>query len=116
DNDPTFSDSQKQAILERLSAGAHENLDLPGEEPVCNICKTTIPQMETDISIVDALKDHAVKRIRELLPTEENIKKVKVANFFPARLEKPEDIEKALEEFRKYLLEIIASGMKVTLE
>ncbi len=116
DEDTSISDSQKQEILKPLSLRVGETLELPEYETVCTACNATVSQMETEISIADNLKEKVLKRIHEIVFPPEKVKRVKVSDFFPPRLEKTEDVEKALENLRSHLIEIISSGMKVTLE
>jgi hypothetical protein len=114
--DQSITRGELDAILAPLSKRTAHDLELPSGVSVCQSCKATVAQIETDILVVDALKAQVVKRIEELVAPEEKIERVKVSSLFTGKLERPEDVEVAINQLRDHLLKLIATGTKVILE
>jgi hypothetical protein len=114
--DPSVSDAERNAVISPLSDRAANNLDLPESSAVCNMCKATIAQMETDITVVDAIRDQVIRGVQELAAPGEKIERVRISTLFTGRLESPEDVEIAINQLKEHLLKLVASGMKVILE
>lgn len=114
--DPSVSDAERNAVISPLSERAANNLDLPEGSAVCNTCKATIAQMETDITAVDAIRNQVIRGVQELAAPGEKIERVRVSTLFTGRLESPEDVEIAINQLKEHLLKLVASGTKVILE
>jgi len=119
--DPSVDDVKREALLKPITDRSAGELKISETEGVCENCKATIPQLETDISIVDALKSQVIKEIKEMTrePEEEELpgtKKVQSADFFRGTLETEEDVEAFINELRKNLIKIIHTGKKIVLE
>lgn len=114
--DPSISEAERQAVLFPLAQRAEHDLDLPEGAEACSACGATIPQMETDISVVEAIKDGVVKRVQELFAPEEKIERVRVSTLFSGKLETLDDVNTVIGQLRDYLEKLVAKGVKVLLE
>jgi hypothetical protein len=71
--------------------------------------------METDITVVDAIKDRVIKDVQQMAAPGEKIERVRVSTLFTGKLESPEDVETAINNLRDHLLKLLASGIKIIL-
>ena len=114
--DPSVSESEREAVLRPLAERAMSDFDLSEGGVVCNTCKATVAQMETDIAAIDAIRDQAMKKIQEMAAPGEKIERVRVSTIFTGKLETPEDVETAINQLKEHLLKLLSRGMKVILE
>ncbi|MEJ5330219.1 MAG: BREX system P-loop protein BrxC [Desulfobaccales bacterium] len=114
--DPSISETERQAVLLPLTQRAEHDLDFPEGAETCGACGATISQMETDISVVEAIKDGVVKRVLELFAPEEKIERVRVSTLFSGKLETLNDVNTVIEQLRDYLEKLVSQGVKVLLE
>jgi hypothetical protein len=114
--DPSITQSQRDAVLKPLIQRAAMKLDLPEGAAVCKICGATVSQMETDIAAVDAIRDQTIKKIQEMAAPEEKIERVRVSTIFTGKLETEGDIDTALSKLKDHLLKLLSSGIKIILE
>lgn len=112
----SFSDVERQTLLAPLLQRAEEDIKFYEGYIVCQSCKATLPQIESDIAAVNAHKDRVIKKIYELMDPDEKIERVRVSEILKGKLEAPEDVEEAIKELKEYLMKLISSGIKVILE
>lgn len=95
-----------------------DTLQLPTGMLVCDLCKATIPQMESDIAAANGLKNAVMRKIQEILKPEEKVERVKISAILNTlqALNTREEVEDALEQLREALMERIDAGVKVILE
>jgi len=114
---PDIDNVEKDAVLNPLKARTADDLDISEEDGICKTCGATIAQLETDISIVDAIRDQVVKKIQELTSDpEEKVERVNVSKLFTGKIENEEDVEEALKRLKDILLKLVAGGAKIILE
>jgi hypothetical protein len=113
---PDVDEPTRDAVIAPLLARATEDLDLPKGSDVCARCRATLPQMESDISAVDAIKSQALRRLQTVLAPQEKVAHVRVSQFFVGKMETAEDIDVALGRLREHLLKLLAEGSKVFLD
>ncbi len=114
--DPSITQSQRDAVLKPLIQRAIHEFDLPDEAIVCGVCRATIDQMETDIAAAEAFRDHAIKKIQEMAAPGDKIERVRVSTIFTGKLETEQDIDAALSKLKNHLLKLLSSGIKIILE
>ncbi|MBA2882814.1 hypothetical protein HNR65_003169 [Desulfosalsimonas propionicica] len=111
-----LNESELETTLEPLKTRSCDSLSL-SEDGVCNTCNASLEQIETDISIADAIHDQVVKKLKEMTADpEEKIERVHVSQIFSGTVESEEDVETVVSEIRNYLLKLLASGARVILE
>jgi len=114
---PDIDNVEKDDVLNPLKARTADDLDISEEDGICKTCGATIAQLETDISIVDAIRDQVVKKIQELTSDpEEKVERVNVSKLFTGKIENEEDVEEALKRLKDILLKLVAGGAKIILE
>jgi hypothetical protein len=114
--DPSITQSEREAVLKPLTQRAIPDLGLPDEAVVCSFCRATVDQMETDIAATDAFRDQAIKKIQEMAAPGDKIERVRVSTIFTGKLETEEDIDAALTKLKDHLLKLLSSGIKIILE
>jgi len=113
---PSISEVERASVIRPITERAVNDLDLSEDSAVCDNCKATIAQMETDIAAVDAIKDRVIKDVQQMAAPGEKIERVRVSTLFTGKLETPEDVETAIGQIREHLLKLLARGIKVILE
>ena len=113
---PSISESERKTLLKPVTERAVSDLDLSEGGVVCQLCKATIAQMETDIAAIDAIRLQVIKRIQEMAAPGEKIERVRVSTIFTGKLETPEDVEAVIDQLREHLLKLLSSGIKIILE
>jgi len=113
--DQSTSDAERAFVIRPITDRAVNDLDLYEESAVCNNCKATIAQMETDIAAVDAIKSRVIKDVQQMAAPGEKIERVRVSTLFTGKLESAEDVETAIGQIREHLLKLLARGIKVIL-
>ncbi len=117
DQDQQLSEKDKAAFLSPLSQRLGGELDLPDGAAVCQDCKATVAQMETDMAAVDAIRERVINQILEQTrEPDERIERVRISALFSGKLENEKDVEEALNTLKDYLLKIVSSGASVVLE
>jgi len=114
--DPSISESERKTLLRPVTERAVSDLNLSEGGVVCQLCKATIAQMETDIAAIDAIRLQVIKRIQEMAAPGEKIERVRVSTIFTGKLETPEDVEAVIDQLREHLLKLLSSGIKIILE
>jgi hypothetical protein len=116
-------DAQKNILtplVNRFCGGNQEDggFSLPGGILACELCKASIPQMESDIAAVGGLKSTVIRKIQEILKPEEKVERLKISAILNTlqALKTREEVEEALEQLREALMERIDAGVKVILE
>ena len=104
-------------MLNPVKTRSADDLDISEEDGICITCGATIAQLETDISIVAAIRDQVVKKIQELTSDpEEKVERVNISKLFTGKLENEEDVEEVLKRLKDILLKLVAGGAKIRLE
>ena len=86
------------------------------ETIVCRNCNAALPQIETDIGIVEPIRDQLLNQIQDVAVPDEKIERVRISSVLTGILEDTDDVEKAIEQLKEYLLKLISSGAKIILE
>lgn len=113
--DSSLASGTRDSILMPFNRCIHDS-DLASLSSHCKVCNASMAQLESDGIAVDAVKRRAIDSIMKLAEPEEKVERVKIAQFVTGRLEKEEDIDKALEKLKEHLLKLIATGSKIILE
>jgi cysteine synthase len=73
--------------------------------------------MDSDLAATSGMVAQAAGRISELtMPPETKSERVKVAEFFGGPIEKPEDVDQAVELLRQRLLGLLERGNRIIIE
>lgn len=113
---PDISDEQRQVLLLPLTARCEHELDVLENTSVCKICRTTIDQIETDVMVVEAIRDQVFKRILELAAPDDKFVRLKISNLFSGTLETEEDVKNFLEILNQHLMKELKKGIRIILE
>jgi len=113
---PDIDDEQRKALLLALTDRCEHELDMPENMGECRICRSSIDQMETDITAVEAIRDKVLKHIIELAAPGETFIRLKISNLFSRTLETEEDANEFLETLKEHLMKELKKGIRVILE
>lgn len=107
-----------EQIISPLTSKTGHELEWDEDSLGCSHCRATIPQIESDIAAVSALRRQVISRLQQAMDPEAEIKRIRVAEVVGdyQALESEEDITAALERLREHLLKILASGARIILE
>ena len=113
-----ISPDMQAPVLGYLTARACAKADLPDGTVVCDRCRATLSQLDSDLAALAGLKGQAVARIEELTApvARASVVRVRVADFFGDGLETEDAVEKAVERLREQLLKLLAEKVKIVLE
>ncbi len=104
-------------LLNPLALRACANLGWVDGLIVCQTCRATLSQMESDLAAVGGLKAQALARIVEITtpPDTSEVKPVRVRliEFFPDSLETEQALDEAVERLREHLVKLLAEGVKI---
>jgi hypothetical protein len=110
------SDGQRSALLAPLTSRCEHEVDLQLGGLVCRNDGASISQLETDTSVVGAIRDQVVREVQSLAAPEEKVERVRVSDVVQGRLQSKEDVEEAVAQLRNALLKKIAEKITVILE
>ncbi|RME59222.1 BREX system P-loop protein BrxC [Candidatus Parcubacteria bacterium] len=84
----------------------------------CQMCQDSLPLLEADLAAVTARREQVIAKIQAMRAPKEKFERVRVAEIIGGyqALETKEEVEKALEQLKEYLLKLIDSGIRVILE
>ncbi|MCL4299606.1 MAG: BREX system P-loop protein BrxC [Anaerolineae bacterium] len=104
-------------LLHPLTLRACSNLAWTDGAIVCQSCRATLSQMESDLAAVAGLKAQALARIVEITTpadtSEVKLARVRLIEFFPDNLETEQAIDEAVERLREHLVKLLAEGVKI---
>ncbi|MBI3732787.1 MAG: BREX system P-loop protein BrxC [Chloroflexi bacterium] len=111
-------ETMQDPLLAPLQARACDQLELPAGALACGHCRATLPEMESDLDAMPALRERVIHAMQELLQPEQKIKRVRMAEVVSSyqALSTPQEVEELLNRLRDHLLKLLESGAKIVLE
>jgi hypothetical protein len=111
-------DMQESVLKPLTDRMCEEDLTLPSDALSCPTCGTSLSEMESHLSAVDALRSRVLMRVQELVTPDEKVERVRLSSVVGVgqTLESEEDVEEVLEQLKDHLLKLVAAGVKVVLE
>lgn len=110
------SEDMRGPVLQPLSSRLCESLERERGALVCASCRATLPQMESDVAAVSAVRNGVVERIRQMLEPEVRVERVRVADMVQGTVDTEESVEELIRNLRERLLALIEEGKKVVVE
>jgi len=84
---------------------------------VCNACRASISQMESDIEALGGLFAKVISEIQRLTtPPEVKIERVRVSDYLSGPFESADQVMKAVARLQDYLLKLLDEGVKIVVE
>lgn len=114
---PAVAVSMQETLLKPLRDRICPQVGTP-DGLACPQCRASLAEMASDLAAADRLRSDVLMQMQRLLAPEEKVERVRFADVVGVgrALSSPEDVDKALDELRDYLLLLIASGAKAILE
>lgn len=112
----SITDEQRKQLLAPLTDRCGHEVDVQPGDIACRRCKTSLPQLELDISIVDTIRNQVLGQVQQLATPEEKIERLRVADMVQGRLSNQEDVEQAVDRIKNTLLKKIAEKITIILE
>ena len=108
-------------ILAPLMVRACAPPDFPENAIVCQTCRATLSQMDSDMAALGGFKAQVLARIYEFLAAADKAKgtrvdRVKVLEFFNTALDNEASVNDAVDRLREHLQKLLAEGAKIILE
>lgn len=116
DNDTDLLPTQKDRILQPLSAHATSEIDLPPGATVCRRTGATLAQLESDIAAVEIIARNVLKYILSLIAPDEKIERVAVARLYTNRITNQKELDVFIESLKDRLSKILAQGGTIILD
>lgn len=116
--DPNFStltETQQSQILTPITRRLCQHLLLEDDE-VCQNCRATLQQLESDILSASKLLDITLKQINNWTADEEKVISISVKDFLRGEYKSIEEIEEAVQRLKDRLIKIFLDGKRVFLE
>lgn len=82
----------------------------------CDICHSTITQMESDIEAVSSIKKSVLARLSEIVRPEAKIERVRISTYFSSSINSKSELDKGLQDLRNYIVKLLEEGKTVILE
>jgi len=112
----SLSAELQPTVLSLLSSRVCVSLGLPSGATICQHCKATPNQMDSDLAALGGLKSNVYTNIQKILEPKKKIKRVRVADFFNGALESEESIRVAIELLQEQLLKLLAEDTTIVIE
>ncbi|MCL6506961.1 MAG: hypothetical protein K6T59_08045 [Bryobacteraceae bacterium] len=110
-------ESMREPLLYPLTSRACEELALPDAALVCESCRASVNQMESDAEALGGLFAKAVAEMQRLTtPPEVKVERVRVSEFFSGSFETQEQVKEAVARLQDHLLKLLDEGVKIVLE
>jgi hypothetical protein len=110
-------ESIQKPLLYPLTSRACEELEVPDTALVCQNCRASLNQMESDAEALGGLFARAVAEIQRLTtPPEVTVERVKVSEFLSGSFETPEQVKAAVARLQDHLLKLLDEGVKIVVE
>ncbi|MGH9822593.1 MAG: hypothetical protein ACREDR_05010, partial [Blastocatellia bacterium] len=113
-------EDSRNSILAPLSLRACDNLQRDDTSAVCQNCRSSIGEMESDLAALTGLKSEAIARIQELTtPAKQEgarTERVKLAEFFVGPLDSQAAVQEAVQRLTEHLLKLTAEGVRIIVE
>jgi hypothetical protein len=110
-------ESMREPLLYSLTSRACEQFELPDTALVCQNCRASVNQMESDAEALGGLFAKAVAEMQRLTtPPEVKVERVKVSEFFSGSFETQEQVKEAVARLQDHLLKLLDEGVKIVVE
>ena len=110
-------ESMQGPILGPLVMRCCETLDLPAGELVCQKCKATVGELNSDIVALGGLFANAVLQVQKATaPPEQKIERVRVSTFFATSIDSEQQVKESVTRLQDHLLKLLDEGVKIVLE
>jgi hypothetical protein len=107
----------RDPLLCPLTSRACEELALPDTALVCESCRASVNQMESDVEALGGLFTKVVTEMQKLTtPPELKVERVKVSEFFSGSFETHEQVKEAVARLQDHLLKLLDEGVKIVVE
>lgn len=114
----------KEQLLKELARRACGDEGISDSGLICSACRSSIPQMESDMAAFQGLKASAQKKIKEAAaprPGPEAVKAAKVERvvlkrFFAEPLDSKDAVDRAVKRLQEHLMELLRKDVKIELE
>jgi hypothetical protein len=108
-------------ILAPLTTRASHTPNFPELAIVCQECRATLSQMDSDMAALPGFKAQVLARIYEFLTAADKAKgkrvaRVKVLEFFNTAMDTEQSVNEAVERLREHLQKLVAEGTRIILE
>jgi hypothetical protein len=110
-------ESMRETLLRPLTSRACEDLHLLDTSLVCQTCRASLDQMESDVEALGGLFAKAVAEMQRLTtPQGGKVERVRVSEFFAGSFETPEQVKEAVARLQDHLLKLLDKGVKIVVE
>ena len=113
---PEIPPDMQKPLLAPLEARTCAGLARPAGAVVCDTCRATIPQMESDLAAATGLRSQILARIQEIARPQERVERVRLADLIQEPLDDEAAVDRFVETLKAHLLKLLAEGSRIIIE
>ena len=102
-------------LLIPLESRLCDELDRPEGAQVCNSCRATIAQLESDLAAAPGLRNQIVAKIQEQL-SQKPVRRLRISDLFEQPLDSEASVQHFIDLLRDELMKLMAEGVRVIIE
>ncbi len=108
-------DELKAALLAPLETRACAKLERPAGAQVCQTCRATIGQIESDIAAAQGLRAQVVGKIQEV-SSSKPVRRIRIAALYDQPLDSEASVQQFMDLLREQLMKLVAEGVLIVVE
>lgn len=113
---PEIPEDMQKPLLAPLEARTCAGLARPVGTVVCETCRATVPQMESDLAAASGLRSQVILRMQELTRPKERLERVRPSELLQEPLDDEAAVERFVEALKAQLLKLLAEGNRIVIE
>lgn len=113
---PEIPPDMQKPLLAPLEVRTCAGLARPAGAVVCETCRATIPQMESDLAAATGLRSQILARVQEIARPQERVERVRLAELIQEPLDDEAAVDRFVETLKAHLLKLLAEGSRIIIE
>jgi hypothetical protein len=113
---PEIPEDMQKPLLAPLETRTCAGLVRPVGAVVCETCRATMPQIESDIAAAHGFRSQVIVRMQELTRPKERVERVRLSDLLQEPLDDEAAVERFVEALKAQLLKLLAEGNRIVIE
>ena len=108
-------DETKHEIIKETESKCCKNVNFSNLF-ICSECNSSVKEIELDINSLSIVENRTMERIFNFLGNVEEIKRIKISEYFPKQINDIEEFKEKIEKFSKDIDSFLKEGIKVVID